>query len=70
LEGRPDDWIEPTIDSLIRCGIVSARSEVIHKSTVWIPFANIIFDLDRTEAVKTVQGFLRDIVDQLLRPLW
>jgi protoporphyrinogen oxidase len=61
LEGRPDDWIEPAIDSLIRCGIVSHRSEVIHKSTVWIPFANVIFDLDRTEAVKTVQGFLRDI---------
>jgi protoporphyrinogen oxidase len=61
LQGSPNDWIEPTIDALIKCGIVADRKEVIHKSTVWIPFGNIIFDIDRTKAVKTVQGFLRDI---------
>lgn len=61
LRGHPDDWIEPTIDALIKCGVLANRSEVIHKSTIWSPFGNIIFDLDRTEAVKTVHGFLRDI---------
>ncbi|MDQ8727664.1 FAD-dependent oxidoreductase [Bradyrhizobium sp. LHD-71] len=61
LQGPPDDWIEPTIDALIKCGIVANRDEVIHKSTIWSPFGNVIFDLDRAAAVNTVHGFLRDI---------
>lgn len=61
LTGSPQDWIEPTIDSLIKTGIVRDRQEVIHKSAIFIPFGNIIFDLDRTAAIDTVHGFLRDI---------
>jgi protoporphyrinogen oxidase len=61
LTGSPDDWIEPAIDALIKTGVVKNREEIIHKSTVFIPFGNIIFDLDRTEAVKIVHGYLQDI---------
>lgn len=59
--GSPDDWIEPTIDSLIKCGIVADRSEIIHKSAIWIPYGNVIFDLDRKAALDTVHGYLDDI---------
>ncbi len=47
MTGRPEDWIEPTIDAMIRCGLVADRSEVIHQSAIWIPFGNVIFDHDR-----------------------
>jgi protoporphyrinogen oxidase len=61
LAGAPDDWIEPTIDGLIQCGLVKDRSEIIHKSTIFAPFANVIFDHDRPAALATVHGYLQDV---------
>ncbi|MGK2915580.1 MAG: protoporphyrinogen/coproporphyrinogen oxidase [Porticoccaceae bacterium] len=61
LTNKPEDWIEPTIDGLIQCGLVNDRSEVIHKSVIFAPFANVIFDQDRPKALATVHGFLDDI---------
>jgi protoporphyrinogen oxidase len=61
LRNRPEDWIEPTIDGLIECGLVKDRSEVIHRSVIFAPFANVIFDHDRPAALKTVHGYLDDI---------
>lgn len=61
LTNRPEDWIEPTIDGLIQCGLVKDRSEVIHKSTIFAPFANVIFDHDRSRALETVHGYLDDV---------
>jgi protoporphyrinogen oxidase len=56
-----EDWIEPTIDGLLKCGLVRDRSEIIHKSAIWAPYANIIFDHDRPRSVEIVHGFLNDI---------
>ena len=61
LRNQPEDWIEPTIDGLIQCGLVKDRSEVIHRSVLFAPFANVIFDLDRPAALKTVHGYLDDL---------
>lgn len=61
LEGRADDWIEPAIDALIQCGILRGREEVVHQSAIFIPFANIIFDLDRRPALDIVHGYLDDL---------
>lgn len=61
LTGRPEDWIEPAVDGLIKAGLVADRSEVIHKSVLWIPYGNIIFDHDRPKAVETVHGYLDDL---------
>lgn len=58
LPNRPDDWIEPTIDGLIRCGLVRERADVVHASTIFAPFANVIFDHDRPAALKLVHGYL------------
>jgi protoporphyrinogen oxidase len=59
LQGQPDDWIAPTIDSLVRCGVLRGRDDVVHASTLFIPYGNIIFDLERAEAVRTVHDWLR-----------
>lgn len=61
LEGRADDWIEPVIQDLIKCGLVKDESEVVHKSTIYAPYANVIFDHDRPQSLELVHGFLRDI---------
>lgn len=59
--GKHEDWIEPTIDGLIKCGLVKDRSEVIHRSLIYAPFANVIFDQDRPKALATVHGYLNDV---------
>ncbi len=61
LTGKPQDWIEPTIDGLIHCGLVKDRSEIVHKSTIFAPFANVIFDHDRQKSLKLVHDFLDDV---------
>jgi protoporphyrinogen oxidase len=61
LTNRPEDWIEPTIDGLLKCGLVRDRAEIIHTSTIFAPFANVIFDHDRPRALETVHGYLDDV---------
>ena len=61
LTGKPEDWIEPAIDGLIKCGLIRDRSEIVHQSCMWLPFGNIIFDHDRPKALATVHGFLDDV---------
>ena len=61
LPGKVDDWIEPTIEGLLKSGLLRDRSEIIHKSVNWLPYANIIFDHDRPRSLQLVHGFLNDI---------
>ena len=61
LTNAPEDWIEPTIDGLIECGLVGSRDEVIHKSVIFAPFANVIFDQDRPKALEIVHGYLDEV---------
>jgi hypothetical protein len=41
--------------------LVRDRSEVIHTSTIFAPFANVIFDYDRAASLALVHGYLNDI---------
>jgi protoporphyrinogen oxidase len=59
--GSPEDCIEPVIKDLRRCGILKDNDSILCKRAALLPYANIIFDLDRTEALKTVHGYLDDI---------
>lgn len=61
LRGTPDEQIEPAIDALIRTGLIADRSEILHQSAVWLPYANVIFDHDRRPALQMVQAFLDDV---------
>ena len=55
---NPEAYIEPVIDGLLQCGLIKERSEVVHKSALFAPYANIIFDHDRKSSLDTVHGFL------------
>lgn len=58
---KPDDLIEPTIEGLLRCGLVKDRSEIIHTSTLFAPWGNVIFDHDRPKSLKLVHEYLDSI---------
>jgi protoporphyrinogen oxidase len=61
LTVKPEDMIEPVIADLRRCGLLRESDTVLFKSAMLLRYANIIFDLDRTEALKTVHGYLDDV---------
>jgi protoporphyrinogen oxidase len=59
--GSPDDWIEPVIRDLRRCGVLREEDKILLKKTTFLKYANIIFDLERAEALKKVHAYLDDI---------
>ncbi len=61
LMQSPESLIEPVIADLKKCGLLREDEKILHKNAMLVPYANIIFDLDRAEALKTVHGYLRDV---------
>jgi protoporphyrinogen oxidase len=61
LTGAPEDWIEPVIRDLRRMGLILEEDPVVFRSARFLKYANIIFDLERAGALKTVHGYLDDL---------
>ena len=61
LTGKPEDWIDPTIRDLKRCGLIREEDRILFKGVLLSPYANVIFDLERADALKTVHGYLEDV---------
>jgi protoporphyrinogen oxidase len=61
FSGSPEDWIEPVIRDLRRCGIIREEDQILSRKAMLLRYANIIFDLDRAAALKTVHGYLDDL---------
>ena len=61
FSGSPDDWIEPVMRDLRRCGYVRENDRILTRRAMLIPYANIIFDHDRAVALKTVHGYLDEV---------
>ena len=59
--GSPDDWIEPVVRDLRKCGLLRENDRVLFRQAMLLKYANIIFDLDRAAALKAVHGYLDDI---------
>jgi len=59
--GKPEDWIEPVIRDLRRCGLLRENDQILDRKAMFLRYANIIFDLERADALKTVHGYLDDI---------
>jgi protoporphyrinogen oxidase len=59
--GAAADYIEPVIRDLVRCGVLREDENFLLKDAVFIPYANIIFDHDRKDALATVHGYLDEI---------
>jgi len=61
MDRKPDEYIEPAIRDLKRVGLLTDDDKVLLANTFHVPYANVIFDHERAEAVKIVHGYLEDI---------
>lgn len=61
LDVAADDLIQPVIDDLKRVGLINSDEKILHTDASIIPYANIIFDLDREEALPVVHSYLESI---------
>jgi len=61
MEGKPDDYIGPALRDLKRVGLLHDEDKILLANTFYVPYANVIFDLDRAKALATVHGYLEDI---------
>ncbi len=61
LDRSPEECIKPVVEDLRRCGLIRENDEILHTDASIAPYANVIFDLDRAEALATVHGYLNDI---------
>ncbi len=59
--GSPDALIEPVIRDLRRCGLLHDDDRIMFRKAMLLRYANIIFDLERAAALKTVHGYLDDL---------
>jgi protoporphyrinogen oxidase len=61
LRQSTDEIIERVIADLRRCGTLREDDQILFRGAKVVRYANVIFDLERAEAVKTVHGYLDDI---------
>jgi len=61
IDREPEECIEPVIEDLLRCGLLREDDEILFKNAFYVPYANVIFDLDRPKALETVHGYLAEI---------
>ncbi|MGB3555727.1 MAG: FAD-dependent oxidoreductase [Jannaschia sp.] len=61
LNVAPEDLVAPVIADLKRVGLMREDEPIVHTSVRLIPYANIIFDLDRETALPIVQDWLAKI---------
>jgi protoporphyrinogen oxidase len=57
----PEDLIEPVIRDLRKCGLLRESDRILFRNAMVVRHANVIFDLERAEALKTVHGYLDDL---------
>jgi protoporphyrinogen oxidase len=61
LDRKPEDLIDPVIRDLRRTGILREADRILFRNAFLVPYANVIFDLDRSGALRTVHGYLQDV---------
>jgi hypothetical protein len=61
MSGTAQDLIDPVIRDLHRCGLLRDDDRILFRNAQLLRYANIIFDLDRAAALKTVHGYLDDL---------
>jgi protoporphyrinogen oxidase len=61
LIGTPRDWIEPVTRDLRRLGLIQDEDQIVFCGSRLLRYANIIFDLERANALKIVHGYLDDL---------
>lgn len=61
LDREPKACIPEVISDLKKCGLLRNDDKILYEEARMITYANVIFDLDRASALKTVHDYLDDI---------
>lgn len=61
MKGSPEDYVAPVIADLKRCGVLREDDKILHTNVHVSHYAQIIFDLERADALATVHAYLDDI---------
>lgn len=61
LTQKPEAIIEPVIQGLRKCGLLTDKDRILFKHAKHVPYANVIFDQERAAALHTVHGYLGDL---------
>lgn len=61
IDRTPEDYIEIVISDLNRCGLLNRNDRVLFSDARIIKYANIIFDLDRFQALEKVNNYLDEV---------
>ncbi len=61
LKGAPEDYVAPVIADLKRCGVLREDDQILHTNVHVSRYAQVIFDLERADALATVHGYLDDV---------
>jgi protoporphyrinogen oxidase len=58
LTERPERYVDDVVAGLRRCGFIRETDRILMLETAVNRYANVIYDRDRAEALRTVHGFL------------
>lgn len=61
LKGSPKDYVAPVIADLKRCGVLHEDDKMLHTNVHVSHYAQVIFDLERADALAIVHGYLDDV---------
>jgi len=61
LKKKKDEFIDQTIDDLIRCNLLTKKDRILFKEARIIPYANVIFDHERKDNLAIVHSYLDEI---------
>jgi protoporphyrinogen oxidase len=61
LKGVPTDYVAPVIADLKRVGVLRENDKIVHTNVHLSRYAQVIFDLERADALAIVHGYLNDI---------
>ena len=61
LELTPEQCINRVTADLYRCGLLHQEDRILFSNTIDCPYANVIFDLERADALAAVHGYLDEV---------
>jgi len=61
MTGAPADYVAPVLADLKRCGVLREEDRILHTNVHVSRYAQVIFDLERADALATVHGYLDDV---------
>ena len=58
VQESQDDIAGKVVDELIEMGIIRSKKDILYVQTKWVPWANVVFDLERKEAQNKIFTWL------------